>query len=296
MRTSRYILIILVVFVIIILWFFMPVPPSDIKGSLYSRAYLTGMVRVPRLWGSPFPEIISSLPGKPISLPSIPFFIKPFLPPAAEIYIFGSKEGGGRAVAIDLGWRSRLFRILHGFIIGQIQYRGFGAAEGENIIRTPSGLKLLVYQDAGTLFLAEGEELIGKILKPDLDKGKGLVPGVNMEQDIAYISFSNNEMEFANVIEGLEKDIGFLLLPSAGSLKDGIIELRYAKGETLSAEISLGVRGGGNTEDIEGDIGYLIDILDRFLSTKNFKTEKTINKETGKIIVEVIIHPTGGTK
>lgn len=303
MRIFRYGLIILAALVaVVLLWFFKPMPPSDLKGGLYGHAYLAGMVKIRHLWDRPFTSIISSIPGGKASLPPIPFFLRPILPQAVELYILSNKEGGGRALAIDLGWRSRLFRVMHGFIIRQIQYRGVGAIEGKYVIRTPAGLKLLVYQDAGTLFVAEGEGLISKILKPSSDRGpelnipplKGLAPQVDVEKDIAYIAFSNSDMEFTKVIEDVEKEKGFLILPSVSSIKGGSAELRYASGNTLVAEISLVAREGGDIEGIEGDIGYLLDLLDRFLSTRNLKTELTINKENSNIMAHVMIHPANG--
>ncbi len=297
MKTLRYAFIILAAFIIVILlWFFKPLPPSDLKGSLANHAYLTGMVNVRHLWDRPFAAIGSAIPPKAASLPSIPSFLRPILPPNVELYLFNSREGGGWAMTVDLGWRSKLLRMMHGLIMEQIQYRGFGAIEGENTIRTPSGHKFLIVQDAGTLFVAEGENFSREILKPASDRSAGLTPQVDAGENIAYISFSNREGEFAKVIEDEEKEIGFLILPSAGSLSDGIIKVRETAGDTLVAEISFGVREGGDMEGVEGDISYLTDLLDRFLSTRNFKTDKTINKENGKIIAQVMIHPLKNSK
>jgi hypothetical protein len=297
MRASRYILIVLVAFVaVLLLWFFRPLPPSGLKGGLYSHAYLAGMVQVHHLWDRPLMAILSSFPETAGPLPSIPFFLRPLFPPVAELYLFSSKEGGGWVMAVDLGWRSRLFKALHGFIMRQIQYRGFGAVEGENTIRTPSGRKFLVYQDAGTLFVAEGEVLSQKIPGAVMDSGAGLPPELSPEKNILSLSLSNKEMAFEKVVKDLEEDIGFLLLPSADSLMDGTFMVRYAGDNSLAAEIVLGVREGGDMEGVEGDVGYLLDLLDRFLSTHDLKTGRTIRKEGSKIMAQLTLHPNGGTQ
>jgi len=194
-------------------------------------------------------------------------------------------------MAVDLGWRSRLFKALHGFIMRQIQYRGFGAVEGENTIRTPSGRKFLLYQDAGTLFVAEGETLSQKPPESIADKGLGLPPAVSPEEIIVSLSFSNKEMAFEKVIKGLEEEIGFLLLPSAASLKEGTLKIRYAGDNSLAAEIDLNVREGGDMEGAEGDVDYLLDLMDRLLSTHDFKTERTIRRENNKIMTQLILRP-----
>ena len=295
MRASRYILIVLAVFaVVLLLWFFRPLPPSGLKGGLYSHAYLAGMVQVHHLWDRPLIAILSSFPETAATLPSVPLFLRPLFPPKAELYLFSSKEGGGWVMAVDLGWRSRLFKALHGFVMGQIQYRGFGAVEGENTIRTPSGRKFVVYQDAGTLFVAEGEALSQKIPGSIADSGAGLPPELSPEKNILSLSFSNKEMAFEKVVKDMEEEIGFLLLPSAGSLMDGTFMVRYAGDNSLAAEIVLGVREGGDMEGVEGDVGYLVDLLDRALSTHDLKTERTIRREGNKIMAKMIVHLNGG--
>jgi len=280
MRASRYILIALAAFVVVLLlWFFRPLPPSGLKGGLYSHAYLAGMVQVHHLWDRPLIAILSSFPETAATLPSVPLFLRPLFPPKAELY---------------LGWRSRLFKALHGFIMRQIQYRGFGAVEGENTIRTPSGRKFVVYQDAGTLFVAEGEALSQKIPGSIADSGAGLPPELSPEKNILSLSFSNKEMAFEKVVKDMEEEIGFLLLPSAGSLMDGTFMVRYAGDNSLAAEIVLGVREGGDMEGVEGDVGYLVDLLDRALSTHDLKTERTIRREGNKIMAKMIVHLNGG--
>ena len=292
MRASRYILIILAAFVVVLLlWFFRPIPPSGLKGGLYSQAYLAGMVQVRHLWDRPLIAILSSFPETAATIPAIPFFLRPLFPPVVELYLFSSQEGGGWAMAVDLGWRSRLFKALHGLIMRQIQYRGFGAVEGENTIRTPSGRKFLLYQDAGTLFVAEGETLSQKPPESIADRGLGLPPAVSPEEIIVSLSFSNKEMAFEKVIKGLEEEIGFLLLPSAASLKEGTLKIRYAGDNSLAAEIDLNVREGGDMEGAEGDVDYLLDLMDRFLSTHDFKTERTIRRENNKIMTQLILRP-----
>lgn len=292
MRAFRYILIILAAFVVVLLlWFFRPIPPSGLKGGLYSQAYLAGRVQVHHLWDKPLIAMLSSFPETAATLPAVPRFLRPLFPPAAELYLFSSKEGGGWAMAVDLGWRSRLFKTLHGFIMRQIQYRGFGAVEGGDTIRTPSGRKFLFYQDAGTLFVAEGETLRQKPPESIADSGLGVPPAVSPEEDILFLSFSNKEMAFEKVIKGLEEEIGFLLLPSAASLKDGTLKIRYAGDNSLVAEIDLTVREGGDMEGAEGDVDYLLDLMDRFLSTHDFKTERTIRRENNKIMTQLILRP-----
>lgn len=305
MRILRYGLTVIVVLVVVILfWIFRPLPPSGLKEGLYGHSYLAGRVKIRRLWDRPLSSIIPSTPVGKTALPDVPFFLRPLLPPTVELYGLGSKEGGGWAIAADLGWRSRLFRILQGLIMDQIQYKGIGAIEGENMIRTPAGLRLLVYQDGGTLFIAEGEMPIRRILGPESGSGldmsigplKGLSPQVDEGKDIAYIAFSNDDMEVTRIIEEVEKEIGFLLLPSISSMKGGTVKLRYASGDTLVGEILLTAREGGDIDGIEGDISYLVDLLDRFLSVPNFKVDKTINKEDGHIMAQVMIHPGGGPR
>ena len=292
MRASRYILIILAAFVVVLLlWFFRPIPPSGLKEGLYSQAYLAGMVQVHHLWDRPLIAILSSFPETAAALPSVPLLLRPLFPPVAELYLFSSKEGGGWVMVVDLGWRSRLFKALHGVIMRQIQYRGFGAVEGENTIRTPSGRKFLLYQDAGTLFVAEGETLSQKPPESIADKGLGLPPAVSPEEIIVSLSFSNKEMAFEKVIKGLEEEIGFLLLPSAASLKEGTLKIRYAGDNSLAVEIDLNVREGGDMEGAEGDVDYLLDLMDRFLSTHDFKTERTIRRENNKIMTQLILRP-----
>lgn len=305
MRILRYGFTVIVVLVVVVLfWIFWPLPPSGLKEGLYGQSYLAGKIKIRRLWDRPLSLILSSTPGGKTALPDVPFFLRPLLPPTVELYALGSKEGGGWAVAADLGWRSRLFRMAQGLIMDRIQYKGIGAIEGEYMIRTPAGVRLLVYQDGGTLFIAEGEMPIRRILGrepgsgPDLGISplKGLFPQANEGKDIAYFAFSNYDMEVTRVVEEAEKEIGFLLFPSINSMKGGAVKLRYASGDTLVGEIFFNMREGGDIEGIEGDISYLMDLLDRFLSARNFKIDKTITREDGNIMAQMIIHPGGGPK
>lgn len=311
MRIIRCGLIVLAVLIVVfLLWFFRPLPPSGLKGNLHAHAYLTGIVKVRHLWDvrgdKSVTSIISSIPtlriDSPVSLRPVPFILKPLLPQTIEVYLLKGEEKGGWAIAADLGWRSRLFKLIHGFIMGQIQYRGLGAIEGENIIRTPGGLRILVHQDEGTIFVAEGDNIIEKILgavhvrnyKGSVGALEGFAAEGREKRDIAYISFSNHNREVSKAIEELEGNIGFLLLPSADSIRDGTIRVRFAGGNSPVAEISIVAREGGDMEGIEGDISYLLDLLDRFLSTGNFKTDRTINRENNSIIAQVMIHQSGG--
>lgn len=305
MRTLRYGLTVIVILVVVVLlWIFWPLPPSGLKEGLYGQSYLAGKIKVRHLWDRSIASILSSTPGGKTVLPDVPFFLRPLLPPTAELYVLDSKEGGGWAVATDLGWRSRLFRMAQGLIMDQVQYKGIGAIEGEYMIKTPTGVRLLVYQDGGTLFIAEGEMPIRRILGRELGSSpglrisplKGLSPQANEGKDIAYITFSNYDMEVARIVEEVEKEIGFLLLPSISSMKSGAVKLRYASGDTFVGEIFFNIREGGDVEGIEGDISYLIDLLDRFLSAQNFKVDKRIKREDGHIMAQVMIHPGGGPK
>lgn len=296
MRVFRYVLIVLVAFAVtLLLWFFRPMSPSGLKGGLYSQAYLVGEIQVCRLWDKPLTTLLSSFPEAATSLSSVPFFLRPLFPPKAELYLFSSQEGDNRWVmAVDLGWRSRLFKTLHGFVMGQIQYRGFGALEGENTIRTPSGRKFSVYQDAGTIFVATGVGLSQKVPGSVAEGETGLSLVSSPDKNILTLLFSNREMAFEKAIKDLEEEIGFLILPSAGSLTDGTLMVRYAGDNSLAAEIILGVREGGDIEGVEGDVGYLLDLLDRVLSTRNLKTERTIRNEGNKIMARMIMHLNGG--
>src|SRR3989304_2806236 len=111
MRASRYILIALAAFVVVLLlWFFRPLPPSGLKGGLYSQAYLAGEIQVCHLWDKPLTAILSSFPETASSLSSIPFFLRPLFPTKAELYLFDSQEGAGWAAALGLWGGSRGFR------------------------------------------------------------------------------------------------------------------------------------------------------------------------------------------
>src|SRR3990170_7304592 len=164
-------LVILIIIVSVLLWLLIPLHPSARKNTLYGRAYITGVVRVKPLLDKPFSSIVSAVPGNPAATGNIPFFVRPLIPPVMEFYLQGSKEGDGWAIVADLGWRSKLFRMLHGVIIGQMQYRGLGAIEDEYVLRAPSGKRILFYQDGQTLFFAEGENIIEKLIGPDTITG-----------------------------------------------------------------------------------------------------------------------------
>jgi len=219
-----------------------------------------------------------------------------------ELYALRGKGDGGWAVAADLGWRSRLFRIVRGLVMNRIQYKGIGVVEGEYTIRTPSGVRLIFYQDGGTLFIAEGEMAIRALLGREQKSGPGesisriSFPLSMEDDDIAYISFSNYDMEVTRVVEEMEKEVGFLLLPSIRGIKGGTVKLRHGSGETLVGEIFFNVKEEGNIGEIEGDISYLIEVLDRFLNSQNLEIEKTINSADGSVTAQIMIHPAGGPK
>src|SRR4030065_2437441 len=157
-------LVILIIIISVLLWLLIPLHPSARKNTLYGRAYITGAVRIKPLLDKPFSSIISVLPGNPAAAGNVPFFLRPLIPPVMEFYLQGRKQGHGWAIVADLGWRSKLFRMFHGVIIGQMQYRGMGAIENEYVLRAPSGKRILFYQDGQTLFIAEGENIIEKII------------------------------------------------------------------------------------------------------------------------------------
>lgn len=300
MRISRYRLIAagILAALIVAVWFFKPLPPSVRKERLYTQAYLASVIKIRSIWDKPFASIIAHVPGGLDTVPAIPFFLSSLLPPVAEVYLVSSKEEGGWAIAADLGWRSRLFKTMHGFIMNQLQYRGVGALEGEYTLRTPSGRRLLLYQDGGTLFVAEGGALIRRILEhgsgTDYTQGSPYLQGRSLTFDdrkvILYLSFTNKEGDVERAVAMLERGIGFLLLPSARSISDGAVNVRSAGGNTLIAEMSVTAGEGGDIDEIEGDIGYLSDLLERFLSAQNMKTEKGITREDGKITAQIMIH------
>lgn len=313
MRYIKYGLIILGVLILLVLiWFFKPEASSSLKGNLYEDSYLAGTVKTGYLWKSPFTTIISSIPGGAASVPHIPFFLKPLIPPTAEFYVLKNKEGGGWAAAIDLGWRSKLFRKIHDLIMEQMQYRGFGAIEKKNILRTPAGLKILVYQDNGTLFIGEGESVIKGILYPvhgpvhgpvhekdtgiNVTSSQGLMSQISDSKDIAYMLFLNNGMEVSDMVKGLERDKGFLVFSSVNSLRGGSVKIRRPGSDTVVAELSLMIQDNGDISGVDNDLAYLLDLFDRLLSTNNLKVDKTINKEKETLTVQVMIHPVGGPK
>lgn len=305
MRYIKYGLIIIAVLILLVLiLFFRPEPASMLKSSLYEHSYIAGTVKTRYLWERPVTTIISSIPGGKSSIPGVPFFLKPFIPPTAELYVLKNAEGGGWAAAIDLGWRSRLFRKIHGIIMNQMQYRGFGAIEGKSILRTPAGIRIIVYQDKGTLFIGEGERVVKSIMYPPQGQGMGmnvkssdgLISQISDKRDMAYLLFVNNDKEFSGVIEGMEQEKGFQVLPSVNSLRGGTIKIRRPSGSTLIAELSLLINDNGDIAAVENDLSYLSDLIDRFLSTNNLKVDKTINKENGNITAQVMIHPVGGPK
>lgn len=305
MRYIKYGLIIIAVLILLVLiLFFRPEPASMLKSNLYEHSYIAGTVKTRYLWERPVTTIISSIPGGKSSIPGVPFFLKPFIPPTAELYVLKNAEGGGWAAAIDLGWRSRLFRKIHGIIMNQMQYRGFGAIEGTSILRTPAGIRIVVYQDKGTLFIGEGERVVKSIMYPVQGQGAninvkssdGLISQISDKRDMAYLLFINNDKEFSGVIEGMEQEKGFQVLPSVNSLRGGTIKIRRPSGSTLIAELSLLINDNGDIAAVENDLSYLTDLIDRIISTNNLKVDKTINKENGNITAQVMIHPVGGPK
>ncbi len=303
MRIPRFRIVALVIVVIIaagVLWLLIPLHPSARKDKLSGQAYMAGVVRMNILWERPFSSIIASLPGDAAAVGAVPFFIRPLIPPVMEFYLQSSKDGGGWAIVTDLGWRSKVFGMLHRVIIGQMQYRGIGAIEGEYVLRTPSGTRLLFYQDGRTLFIAEGENIIGKIagngsLTKNADRAdlQDIASGTQDKRVMANMSFSNIDGDVTKGIEMLEGKAGFMLLPSAGSLIKGSMDIRKTGRSTIAGVITLLVREDGDIEGVEGDATYLADLLDRFLSGQNMKTDRTINRENSKITIQIMIHPDG---
>lgn len=279
----------------------MPLHPSARKDVLRDSAYISGMVRLRPLMDKPFSSIMSVLPGSSARVGNIPFFMRPVVPPAAKFYLQGGKEGEGWAVVADLGWRSRLFSMLHGIIIGQMQYRGMGAIEGGNILRTPSGTRVLFYQDGRTLFVAEGEKIIEKITGPDSIAGtgtegadiQGSAMGSGDRKVITSISFSNIDGDITRGVEMLEDRAGFILLPSAASLIKGRLEIRKTGSDTIAGTIELICREDGDIAGLEGDVTYIIALLDRLLSTQNMKTDSSVKTEGNNLTVNIMIHPEG---
>ena len=294
-------IVILLVIVAVVLWLLIPLHPSARKDILHGKAYITGTVRIKPIFDKPLSSIVSALPGNSSALSNVPFFVRPLIPPVIKFYLQGSREGEGWAVVADLGWRSRLFRMLHGIIIGQMQYRGMGAIEDEHVLRTPSGTKILFYQDGRTLFVAEGNNIIEKIIGPSSNEGtvpdRADIQKAAMETGdkrvIAGISFSNIDGDITRGIDMLESKSGFLLMPSAGSLIKGSVDLRQTGSDTIAGTILLTVREDGDFKGLESDVTYIIDLLDRFLSVQNMKTDSTINREANNLTIQIMIHPDG---
>ena len=92
----------------------------------------------------------------------------------------------------------------------------------------------------------------------------------------------------------LEGKAGFMLMPSAGSMIKGSVDVRQAGKDTISGMITLVSRDDGDVEGLEGDITYIITLLERFLYAQNMKTDITINREESKITAQIMIHPEGG--
>ncbi len=295
-------LIILIVAVIALVWLFIPLHKSTRKNILYGRAYITGAVRIMPLLDKPFSSIVSTIPGSPAAAIDIPFFARPLIPPVIEFYLQGSRDGSGWAIVADLGWRSKLFRMLHGVIMGQMQYRGVGAIEGDHVLRTPSGNRILFYQDGRTLFFAEGEQIIDKIIGTDAltgtdsDRADLQISADETEDSrfITSVSFSNIDGDVTKAIEVLEGKAGLMLLPSAESMINGSVDLRQTGTDTVSGMITLVSREGGDVEGLEGDVTYIISLLERFLYAQEMKTDITINREQNKITAQIMIHPEGG--
>lgn len=302
LRPRTIALVILIIIVSVLLWLLIPLHPSARKNTLYGRAYVTGLVRIRPLLDKPFSSIVSSLPGNPAAAGNVPFFLRPLIPPVMEFYLQGSKEGNGWAIVADLGWRSKLFRMLHGVIIGQMQYRGMGAIENEYTLRAPSGKRLLFYQDGQTLFVAEGENIIEKIIGPETITGHATDRADLQESAlktgddrfICSVSFSNIDGDVTKAIEILEGKAGFMMMPSAGSMIKGSFDLRQTGSDTISGMIALVGREDGDFEGLEGDITYMVTLLERFLYAQHMKTDVTINREESNITAQIMIHPEGG--
>jgi len=300
LRTAA--LVILIIIASLLLWLLIPLHPSERKDSLYGQAYITGVVRTKPLLDKPFSSLISVLPGNPAAADNVPFFLRPLIPPVMEFYLQGGKQGNGWAIVADLGWRSKLFRMFHGVIIGQMQYRGMGAIEDEYVLRAPSGKRILFYQDGQTLFFAEGENIIEKIIGPETIAGynrdrtdlQKSAPDAGDDRVISSISFSNIDGDVTKAIEMLEGKAGFMLMPSAGSMIKGSFDIRQSGSDTVSGMIALVGREDGDFEGLEGDITYMVTLLERFLYAQNMKTDVTINREESKITAQIMIHPEGG--
>ncbi|MCC6545254.1 MAG: hypothetical protein IT392_12290 [Nitrospirae bacterium] len=300
LRTAA--LVVLIIIVAALLWLLIPLHPSARKDTLYGQAYITGVVRIKPLLDKPFSAFVSAIPGNPAAAGNVPFFLRPLIPPVMEFYLQGSKEGNGWAIVTDLGWRSKLFRMFHGIIIGQMQYRGMGAVEGESVLRAPSGQRILLYQDGRTLFFAEGENIIDKIIgpvstaNPAADRSDLQISGSETSDNriISSVSFSNIDGDVTKAIESLEGRAGFVLMPSAGSMVKGSFDIRQTGSDTISGMIALTGREDGDFEGLEGDITYLVSLLERYLYAQNMKTDVTINREESTITAQIMIHPEGG--
>ena len=82
-------------------------------------------------------------------------------------------------------------------------------------------------------------------------------------------------------------------MPSAGSLIKGSIDLRQTGSDTIAGTILLTVREDGDFKGLESDVTYIVDLLDRFLSVQNMKTDSTINREANNLTIQIMIHPDG---
>ncbi len=304
MRFSRAQIILLVILILVFsaaLWLFIPLRQTARKDILYGRAFVAGVVRVRPLLDRPFSSMVSALTGNHAAMDNIPFIIRPLVPPVMEFYLQGGNGGAEWAIVADLGWRSRLFRMLHGVIMGQMQYRGMGAIEGEHILRTPAGDRILFYQDGRTLFIAEGENVIAKITGPDSVAGTGTeradiqkpAADAGDRKTIASVSFTNIDGDITRGAGMLEDKAGFILLPSSGSLMRGSVDIRKTGGAALVCTIALTAREDGDAAGLEGDVTYILALLDRFLSAQNMKTDSSLAREENRITVNIMIHSDG---
>ena len=240
-------------------------------------AYLAVVIRTSALTGPPGSTILTGLGS---AVPRIPGRLAFLLPPAFSVFLHsqGTMVGEGWTLATDLGWRSRLYALGSGFFKDRLE---------------PN---VSLIQDHGTLFVTRNRLLLQDLALRRAGRNSGApAPGVsvalnNPPDTLITVDLSNANRELIPWVERFQAGARFLLFPSIAEVESLHAVVQWKEGSPMHGAMTILAKHTRATEQVRADVEYLMDLLDRVMSTGDVGMEKTVQATPGRIEAAVTLH------
>ncbi len=263
-------------------WLFWPQPPSPHREAVAQDAYLAVVIRTSALTGPPGSMI---LPGLGSAVPRIPGWLAFLLPRTFFVFLHSrdAAVGEGWTLVTDLGWRSNLY------------------AMGAGLLHERLGADLVLIQDHGTLFVTRNRLLVQDLMlrPPGRDPGTrararpwgmAFTLPPDAPDTLIAVDLSQAHRELTPWVERLQARTQFAIFPSIGEVEFLHAVVQWKEGSPMHGELTILTRTAQAATMVQADVEYLLDLLDRVMSTADVGMDKEIRTTPGQVELAVTLH------